>query len=246
MDSAAYDPNVHRPPLVLGHRGAPLAARENTLEAFRVARTMGADGVELDVRRSLDGTLIVHHDAVAAALGVLAEYSLAAIRAARPELPRLDECLDLLEGSLVNIEIKNFPQDPDFDPEQRIVHDVVELLHSRNTRDRVIVSSFNLETIDRVHSIDAAIPTGFLALVGFDPVDASTIAADRGHRAVHPDVRALGGSIADAVVDTAHALGLLVNVWTVDVPEEILRLAHAGVDAVITNAPDVALRTLGR
>jgi len=235
----------HRP-LVLGHRGAPLAALENTVEAFRIARVMGADGVELDIRRSADGALVVHHDAVATGIGVLADHPLDAIRAARPEVPTLDACLDVLEGTLVNVEVKNFPHDPDYDRAQRIVDDLLELVHARGGRDRIIVSSFNLETIDRVRAADASMPTGLLTLLGFDPVDAVSIVVDRGHHALHPDVRSLEGPIADAVVGRARGAGVEVNVWTVDAPDEITRLADAGVDAVITNVPDVALRVLGR
>ncbi|MFN8036968.1 MAG: glycerophosphodiester phosphodiesterase [Acidimicrobiia bacterium] len=233
-------------PLVLGHRGAPLAAEENTLEAFRIALAMGADGVELDVRRTRDGNLVVHHDATAPGVGVLADRSLGELRAARPEIPTLDESLSLLEGAMVNVEIKNFPQDPDFDASQRVVDDVVALLHARSGRDRVIVSSFNLGTVDRVRALDGTIGTGFLTLLGFDPLDACTVAADRGHAALHPDVRSLPGPIAPAVVERAAALGLAVNTWTVDAAEEVVRLAAAGVDAIITNRPDVARRALGR
>ena len=53
-----------RRPLVLAHRGASRAAAENTPEAFRLALALGADGVELDVRRAADGALVVHHDPV--------------------------------------------------------------------------------------------------------------------------------------------------------------------------------------
>ncbi|MGZ4763626.1 MAG: glycerophosphodiester phosphodiesterase, partial [Ilumatobacteraceae bacterium] len=48
---------------VLAHRGASRAAPENTVEAFRLAKAMGSDAVELDVRRTSDGVLVVHHDA---------------------------------------------------------------------------------------------------------------------------------------------------------------------------------------
>ena len=48
--------------LVIGHKGAAGLAPENSLEAFRMAREVGADGVELDVRRTADGALAVHHD----------------------------------------------------------------------------------------------------------------------------------------------------------------------------------------
>ena len=76
-------------PLVLGHRGSPRRARENTLEAFALAREDGADGVELDVHRTRDGGLVVHHDADIEGFGVLADHDLAAIRDAFAWLPTL-------------------------------------------------------------------------------------------------------------------------------------------------------------
>lgn len=231
---------------VLAHRGASRAAPENTLAAFRDAAALGADGVELDVHRSADGALVVHHDAHAPGVGVLAEHSAAAIRRVRPSIPLLAESLDACAGLLVNVEVKNLPGDADYDPDERAAVGVVELLHARDRRDDVLVSSFSLATIDRVRQLDAAIPTAFLTLVGFDPLDGAAIAADRGHAAVHPDVRSLVGPAADATVARAHALGLAVNVWTVNLPDEVRRLATVGVDAVITDAPDLARRALAK
>ena len=73
--------------LVLAHRGANRYAPENTLAAFARAVELGADGVELDVHRTADGALVVRHDAGTPA-GVLAELTLAEIRAGLPEVPR--------------------------------------------------------------------------------------------------------------------------------------------------------------
>ena len=79
--------NLHRMPsrpLVLAHRGANRLARENTVDAFVRARELGADGVELDVRRTADGVLVVHHDAAVEPVGLLVEQPFAEIRAALP------------------------------------------------------------------------------------------------------------------------------------------------------------------
>src|SRR5439155_979681 len=89
------------------HRGANRLARENTLEAFARAIELGADGVELDVHRTADGALVVHHDAAAPGFGSIAEAPLGAVRAALPHVPTLDEALDTCVGSLVNIEVKD-------------------------------------------------------------------------------------------------------------------------------------------
>jgi glycerophosphoryl diester phosphodiesterase len=231
-------------PRVLAHRGANRVAPENTIEAFRAARALGADGVELDVHRSADGVLVVHHDAEVPGLGVTAERSLAEIRAAQPALPTLEEVLDACPEMLVNIEVKNLPGDPDHDPGEGAVHALVELLAARSRRDDVLVSSFNLQSIDRVHELDPSIQTGFLTMVGFDPLDALPIVHDRGHHALHPDVRSIVGATATAVVERAGALGITINVWTVNDEAEMRRLDAAGVDGIVTDVPDVARRVL--
>lgn len=231
-------------PRVLAHRGATAVAPENTLEAFVAASALGADGVELDVHRTADAGLVVHHDAEARGLGVLAERSQAEIRAASPEIPTLEEALEVCTGMLVNVEVKNLPGDDDYDPAEGVATGVVELLTRRRGRDDVLVSSFNLESVDRVRELDASVRTGFLTLVGMDPVDAVEVAHAHGHGAVNPDVRALVGRTAAATVTRAHELGMTVNAWTVNDEDEMRRLAAAGVDAVITDVPDVARRVL--
>jgi glycerophosphoryl diester phosphodiesterase len=233
-------------PLVLGHRGAPRDAVENTLAAFRAAREQGADGVELDVHRSADGALVVHHDAAAPGFGVLAEHDLADIRTALPAVPILDEVFDVCAGMLVNVEVKNSPHDADFDPQDRAADAVVELVQRRELHGSVLVSSFHLPTVDRVHALDPRIPTGYLVVVDPLPVAALEIAHDHGHRAVHPFLAALGEEAAPDAVARARALGVALNVWTVNDPAEIRRLAAVGVDAIITDTPGLALEALGR
>ena len=235
---------TNRPPRILGHRGAPRRARENTLEAFRFAREEGADGVELDVHRSFDGALIVHHDAEIEGFGVLSERPLTEIRAEFPWLATLAEVLDSCRGLLVNIEIKNSPNDVDFDPDERVAAAVVELLATRTPRDDVIVSSFHLPSIDRVHALDRSIPTGYLTSVRPSPLEAVAIAAAGGHTAVHPFFGVLADRGAATLIEAAHSAGLALNTWTVNDGEEIARLAAAGVDAIITDVPADARRAL--
>jgi glycerophosphoryl diester phosphodiesterase len=235
-----------RATLVLGHRGAPRAAPENTLAAFAAARDQGADGVELDVHRSADGALVVHHDAAADGLGVLAELTLAEIRAARPDIPTLDEVFDGCAGMLVNVEVKNSPHDADFDPGDRAAAGVVELVGRRALHDSVLVSSFHLPTIDRVRALDERIPTGYLVVVDPLPLDALVVAREHGHRALHPHLAAMGEAFAPGIVDRARELGIALNIWTVNDPAEIARLAALGVDAVITDTPAVARELVHR
>ena len=232
-------------PRVWAHRGARRRAPENTLPAFTLALALGADGVELDARRTADDVVVVHHDPSTRRLGVLAHASFAELRAARPDVPTLDEALDACAGALVNVELKNLPGEPGYDPDDRIADLVAARLAARDGADEVLLSSFNLEVLDRYHAVDPSRPTGLLTLRGFDPGDALLLAADRGHRALHPDVRGFS-RVAAAVVERAHELALGVHVWTVNDPVRIRRLAAAGVDALITDVPDVARAALGR
>lgn len=233
-------------PLVLGHRGAPRDAVENTLTAFTEAAAQGADGVELDVHRAADGALVVHHDAEAAGFGILAEHDLPAIRRALPAIPTLDEVFDACAGMLVNVEVKNSPQDADFDPQDRCAEAVVDLVRRRGLHATALVSSFHLPTIDRVRALDPDIATGYLVVVDPMPMAALEIADDHGHRALHPHLAALGEAFAPKVVARAADLGIALNVWTVNDPAEIARLGAVGVDGIITDTPRIARHALGR
>ena len=229
---------------VWAHRGARTVAPENTLEAFRAALAQQADGVELDVHRTADEVLVVHHDAEAPGLGVLAELPFDVVRDARPDIPALADALDACSGSLVNVEIKNLPWDADYDERERVADLVVALLADRGGRDDVVISSFNLPTVDRVLALAADLRTAFLVMAGIDPLAALDLAAARGHDALHPFRSMLADESAGAVVEHAAELGLALHVWTVNEPAEIGRLAALGVDAVITDVPDVARRVI--
>ena len=102
--------------LVIAHRGASAAFGDNTLAAFQGAVAQRADGVELDVRRTADGGLALSHDDRLADGRLVMELDLAALPAEIIDLPTaLDACAPL---ALVNTEIKNWPDDADFDPSE--------------------------------------------------------------------------------------------------------------------------------
>ena len=145
--------NVRAVVQVIAHRGAPRLARENTVESFRAAVGTGARGIELDVRRTADGELVVHHDPV---LGRAADRSSnAGGRTSRRTFRRSTEALDACRGKIVDIEIKNLPGEPDFDPQDRVAGDVVALLGERTESPAAwLISSFRRETIDRCRAVD--------------------------------------------------------------------------------------------
>ncbi len=201
--------------------------------------------MELDVHRSADGALVVFHDAAIDGFGVLAEQPFTRIREEFSWIPTLGDVLDECVGMVVNIEIKNSPPDADFDAGEWVAGAVVELLHDRGRADDVLVSSFHFPTIERVHALDPTVPTGFLAGFQRPVTDAIAAAAAGGHGAVHPFFGMLADAGATTVVEAAHASGLAVNTWTVNEPDEIARLAAAGVDAIITDVPAAARAAIG-
>ncbi|MCU1369223.1 MAG: ugpQ [Ilumatobacteraceae bacterium] len=221
---------------VIAHRGASAAAPENTVEAFHLARELGADWVELDARRTADGQVIVHHDAVLADGRVIVERE-------RAELPSavcdLTDALDACEGMSINIEIKNWPADPDFDETEAVARSVVALVQARSLHERVLISCFHYPTIQLVRELDPTIPTAFLHLLidrSWEELAADVAAA--GHTALHP----WDGLVDESLVAAATAHGLEVNVWTVDDPERMAQLIALGVHGLCTNTPDVARR----
>jgi len=232
-------------PLVFGHRGASAVRRENTLAAFAKARELGADGVELDVRRSADLQLVVHHDPEAEGLGLLAGTTFAAVRDTRPDIPTLDEALEACAGMIVNVEVKCLPWEPDSDAGDRaVVRAVVDLLQRAEhvPLADVIVSSFDLGAVDAVRALAPELATGWLT-TGQEVKAAAAMASEHGHPWLNAD-RTVALRTAPGDVDEAHRLGVRVNVWTVDDPAHMTALAAAGADAIITNTPDVALETL--
>ncbi len=232
-------------PLILGHRGASNARPENTLAAFAKARELGADGVELDARRTSDGEVVVHHDPHVEGFGLIAAEPLATLRAAHPEIPLLAEALVTCAGMIVNVEIKCLPWEPDADaPDRVVVHAVVEVLRANVSAASadVIVSSFDIGSIDACRAIAPEFATGWLTS-GQEISSAAPLALAHGHAWLNPD-RAFALRAGKAGIDEAHESGLRVSVWTVDAAADISALATAGADAIITNVPDVAVTTL--
>lgn len=166
-------------------------------------------------------------------------------------VPRLSELLQLV-GSLnpsvvINVEIKNLPDQIDYDPTNRLARRLVGLLTSTDTVDRVLVSSFNADAIDGVKQLNADIRTAYLSGPSADVHARTAYARARGHDAIHPHHASLGrGDSTRRIVDVIHGAGLEVNVWTVNDPQRMLEMAAAGVDGIITDDPGQLRQILER
>ena len=222
--------------LIIAHRGASRAAPENTVAAFRRAVAMGADAVALDVRRTRDDRLVVHHDPTREGRALRAM----GVDELPTGVPELAEALDACAGVVVNIEIKNDPDEPDHDPSEWVAGAVAALLARRGGGLRWLISSFRIQTVDRVRRIAPGVRTAWLTYQLDDAAIAAVVAG--GHHAVHPYYELVSAESLRA----AHAAGIAVNTWTCDDPERMADLIAWGIDGICTNVPDVALAVRAR
>lgn len=231
---------------VWAHRGASGHVPENTIEAFRMAAEMRADGVELDVQLSKDGELVVIHDEtldrVSGELGYVRDMDFAELRklnVSRPfpdfaptRIPSLAEVLEELKGAglKINIEIKNgiffYPG---------IEEKTAELVKRIEMEERIIFSSFNHQSVMKMKSRCPKSETGFL--VADVLVDAVSYAKEYGVDALHPPWH---HAQDEGFIARCHESGLAVNLWTVNNHDDMEKYCLWGADAIITNYPDIA------
>lgn len=226
-------------PLVIAHRGASAEFPENTMQAFAAARAVGADGIELDVRVSADDVLVLHHDAHLADGRLVRSVDASDLPAS---IPTLGEVLLGTTGLFVNIEIKNAPSEAGHDPDHGVSVAVAGLVAGMDAHDRTLVSSFELDSILNIRSVDSTIALAWLTWGEADPAALIGRAAEHQLQAINPHER----QVDRAFVERAHGAGLGVYVWTVDSVERALELADHGVDGIITNDPRSLVDALAR
>lgn len=216
--------------LLLGHRGSPREARENTLESFRVALQAGLDGVELDVQRTRDGVLVIHHDFDLEGVAI-SRLIWPELAARAPWLPRLEEVFELYEEfpqARLNLELKSQP--PVSDGRES---DLARALAAWPQRDRVWISSFDPLALIRLGKAGVDVP---LALLYTQP-EMLELLPCLPVGGVHPHFSLLEAER----VQEFKAKGLFVVTWTVNDRETAGRLFGWGVDGVIGDLPQELL-----
>ncbi|MGB5564894.1 MAG: glycerophosphodiester phosphodiesterase [Acidimicrobiia bacterium] len=228
--------------LIYGHRGASAHVRANTVEAYALAIDLGADGVELDVRPSRDGVLVIHHDdRPAPGAPPFVELDFDEIRATTPWVPTLDEAWEAIgPAALLNIEIKNDEREADYDSTHQVAAAVAHWLAGHEIGDRVLVSSFNRDSLAVVKDLAPRVPTGQLAGAALDPSVVIDQARSDGHISVN---LSLARTLQDAkgIVEAAGELAVLV--WTVNDPDDAIALFEAGVSGIFTDDPGLMVDT---
>lgn len=232
--------------LIYGHRGASGHAPENTLEAFRLAMDMGADGFELDVHLSKDGQLVVIHDETVDrttnGTGLVRDLTLeqlkeldasngmAAYRGAK--IPTLGEVFDLVRGThhIVNVEIKT---DEWFYPQ--IEEKCLALAAEKGVEDRVIYSSFNHYTLMKMRHLAPDAKLGML--FGDIMVNPWEYAEQLHIDYLHPMKMNI---YVPGFAEGTKSAGYGINMWTIN-DEETMRQCMKYDAGIITNYPDIAV-----
>lgn len=237
-------------PVIFAHRGASAHAPENTIAAFELAVAQQADGIELDVKLTSDGHVVVHHDATVNRTtngqGKLKDLSLAELKKLdagssfseqfRGEtIPTLEEVFEAVGGrTFINIELTNYNT-----PRDQLVETVCMLVKKHQMQKRILFSSFFAGNLSRARSYLPDVPTGLLAFNGVLGAWARSFGFVFGkYQALHPYLK----DMTQQEVLRVHRLKRRVHVWTVNTQEDMRRLFGWGVDAIFTDDPQLAVK----
>ncbi|HEX7479139.1 MAG TPA: glycerophosphodiester phosphodiesterase family protein [Polyangiales bacterium] len=234
-----------RGPLLLAHRGTPLTHVENTLPALANALACGADVLELDVRMSADGHVVVAHDETGARLAgtdrAIASASLAELRtwrlqdsahaAASASLATLCDVLEAFPTARLNVDIKQDRPD--------MVPTLLDLLARHAAQARVLLTSFSARNLWRVRRRGYTGPLGLSQLdavrVVLGPRSLARWLGPFGQRLQIPTRFGALDLGTRPVIERAHALGLRVDYWVVNDLAEAERLLDLGADGLVTD-----------
>ena len=236
---------------ILGHRGASAYAPENTLPAYELAMEQGADGVELDVHLSKDGELIIMHDErvdrTTDAKGFIKDYTLAELKCfdascgkegfAGVRIPTLREVYELFrnEDCMINVEIKT-----DIIDYPGICDKLLALEDEMGMNGKILYSSFNHYS---VCELLMKRPTAKVGLLYMSILTSPWAYAESlGAGCLHPHFITI--SRTPDMAAECNRRGIETNIWTVDDPAWMTKLAKQGVTSLITDKPDLARTVL--
>jgi glycerophosphoryl diester phosphodiesterase len=235
-------------PLAIAHRGGAGLAQENSLAAFGLASALGLRYLETDIRLTCDGHLVCFHDdtleRVTSATGPVRSKSLRELRALRingiEQIPSFDEALDAFPEQFFTVDLKD----------QGAIGPLVKSLRRKGVAERVCIAGAWDGWLGQVRREVPEVTTA----LGWRSLTALLSCARTGLRPpkalatapfAHVPIK-LGRVpiFVERLVAMSHDIGVRVVTWTVDEPLVIRRLLDAGVDAIITDRPDVLREVL--
>ncbi len=229
-------------PIAFAHRGGASEVPENTMPAFEHAVALGYRYVETDVHVTADGELLAFHDEhldrVTDGAGAIADLPWSVVRTAlvdgREPIPRFEDLIGAWPDLRINVDPKH----------DAAVEPLAEVLLRTGAVDRVCVGAFSDKRIARLqrlvgsslcHSMGPRQVARLIATSKGLPAGGSLTAPC----AQVPASRGPLPMVTERFVATAHRLGIQVHVWTIDDPHEMERLLDLGVDAIMTDRPQV-------
>ncbi|MET3164155.1 MULTISPECIES: glycerophosphodiester phosphodiesterase [unclassified Arthrobacter] len=242
-------------PIALAHRGFSRAGLENSMAAFRAAAELGYEYLETDVHTTSDGVLLLFHDdtldRVTDGRGRISELTAAEVSTARiggrEPVPLFDDLLTAFPAARLNLDVKDW----------KSVQSLAAGIERHGAHDRVLVASFSdrrrravLKMLSRPVASSAGMVTNALFVLLGPVLPAAWLRLAL--RGPLRDVQALQvpvryGAVrvvTPAYVRRAHALGLVVHVWTINHPAEMHRLLDLGVDGIVTDRADLLKQVL--
>lgn len=215
--------------LKVGHRGAKAYEIENTLESFKKAIELGANAIELDVRLSGDGKIIISHDDnLKKVFGTEVSVNTASLKELKEltgnKILSLEEALQFIDGKVekILIELKEIGHEKK----------VLEIIKKENMLGKVIVVSFHENALSNVRELNKKIETGLIYTKFKDPIEA---ALKLGARYLIPLYR----FVHSKDVEKAHKNKLKVVVWTINTKDEAKEYIAKGVDGIASDKPDI-------
>ena len=241
-------------PIIICHRGAKSYAPENTLAAFKAALELGADGFELDTQLTSDGHVVVFHDPTVDRItnghGQLSKLPLAELRELDAgssfsnefrgeKIPTLDEVFETVgKRAIINVELKNFST-----PFDNLAEKVCEVVRCHEMQKNIIFSSFLPWNLKKAARILPEVPRGLITIKGRWGVWGRSFGFNFGdYDALHPYL----GDVTAQQVQRVHKLKRKINVWVVNKEDDLQRLFNWGVDGILTDDPQLALRITRR
>lgn len=241
-------------PIIFAHRGASAHAPENTMASFALAKSVGAEAIELDTKLTADGRVVVFHDPTldrtTNGRGPIAGRTLGDLRTMDAgstfsedfrgeKIPLLDEVLEAFGRQVfIVIDLNNYNT-----PWDGLVGKVCELVKRSGLQDHVMFSSFLVGNLRRAANRFPEVPRAILARKGWQGRWARSFGFTFGdYAALHPHVT----DVTIQQVKRVHRLKRRIHVWTVNAVQDLKRLADWGVDGIFTDDPELALQAIGR
>ncbi|MGH9307969.1 MAG: glycerophosphodiester phosphodiesterase [Vicinamibacterales bacterium] len=246
------------------HRGGAALRPENTLAAFDHGLALGADGLEFDVRLSRDGVVVVHHDETVDRTtngrGAVASHTAAELAALDAGyrfgdadgrfpfrnreigIPQLDQVLERYPSVPLIIEMKG--------PDPALARQTIDVLRGAGAISRASLGSYYYRVLRAARLYEPAIRTGAAQEETRWALYRSWVRWPLGKTSYQefqvPERSGNTTVVTPRFVAHAHGARLPVKVWTVDDGADIDRLLGWGVDAIISDRPDVAVDVLQR